>query len=315
MRNAGRSDRSIIRRMTSEQRLKAEGMLAKGVTGLEVTKKLGFPLSTWASAVKANPIPGGVLDPTGKRAKFEGEWMDLEGVVREYKGLNARGKPKEGLPIVRRPGRKPIAGGVSKHQPTVMKHPPEPGKKKLLPFVSDPKPVVAHETSSAPSSDVAPTVSTEEDTTPRGHLESPLPDQETKGKKPRAGKASKLAERHYPLASRVKDLAAMKDKALKAGDIKTVVEIVKMFNAIDGTEARSRRGDEDTGRGSAPLFALPRGPQGVQPISLSPVGPITLRTGDEESEAEVVSEPEAETDDPSLIAGDAVLSTGSDDPE
>lgn len=305
-RNAGRSDRSIIRRMTSDQRLKAEGMLAKGVTGLEVTKKLGFPLSTWASAVKANPIPGGVLDPTGKRAKFEGEWMDLEGVVREYKGLNSKGKPKEGLPIVRRPGRKPRAGGVSKHQPPppVMKHPPEPGKKKLLPFVSDPKPVVTHETSSVPSS--APTVSTEEDTRPRGNDDTPLADQETKGKRPRAGKASKLAERHYPLANRIKDLAAMKDKALKAGDIKTVVEIVKMFNAIDGTEAKARRGDEDTGRGSAPLFALPRGPQGVQPISLSPVGPITLRTGDEESEEEVVVS-ESEEDDPSLIAGDAVL--------
>lgn len=87
----GRWDRSLVRSILKRDfllREHCEKLLHEGnLSGQQIAKKLGFPKSTWVSAVKKNPIPGGVLDPKGKLAKHEGEWIDNAGTLQPWAGF------------------------------------------------------------------------------------------------------------------------------------------------------------------------------------------------------------------------------------
>lgn len=93
---AGRWDRTLIRKILAKNwndREKVEALLHAGeMTGQAIARKFGWPKSTWVSAVKKNPIPGGVLDPKAKLAKHEGEWIDNAGIVQPWKGLDKKTK-------------------------------------------------------------------------------------------------------------------------------------------------------------------------------------------------------------------------------
>src|SRR5437870_5734085 len=97
----GRWDRSVLKHICKKQGLRREieSRVAQGESGKSIVRALDLPRGTWVSAVKKNPIPGGVLDPKGKMAEYDGVWIDEGGLKRPWKGFNDKGKPRLFTPI------------------------------------------------------------------------------------------------------------------------------------------------------------------------------------------------------------------------
>jgi len=312
MSNPGRWDRSFIKRMPKAQRQEVERLLVKGVTGKSITKKLGLPLNTWVSAVKKNPIPGGVLDPKGKVAKFEGDWVDFDGVVREYKGLDAKGQPKPGLPIIKRRGRRPNAQ-TQKAEVQEVKTAARDSKG-VLPFSAkrarldsakqasgndndnDPAGTPISEGGVPDAPPAMPMPNAQHEGSKERDTEAPIPD-EPKRRSAHKGRVAKLAETKYPIKKRMDDLLTIKAAALKDGEHKLALDVIKTFNDMDGTSTAAKRDDQGP-PSNAPLFAMPKGISSQVAVGVSPVGPVPLRLDDDE----VIVE--SETTSP--MSGDAV---------
>lgn len=308
MSNPGRWDRSFIRNtavMPAKKRLEVERLLAKGLSGKTITKKLGLPLNTWVSAVKKNPIPGGLLDPKGKVAKYEGEWIDFDGVVREYKGLDSKGKPKPGLPIITKRGRKAKGGkvGLQKAQAKEVVRAPSP--KAILPFdrkrarLDSAKPVSGDAPESTPTAqrdtgvpDAPGAMPNAQHQGTRADEDDALYDDKPKRGRGVKGRIAKLVQKHYPLKDRVVDLVALKTKALKDGETKLALDVIRTLNDMDGTTHAAKK-EQDHAPSNAPLFAMPKGLSDSVAVGVTPVGPVPLRLDSEEDEAASPSEDDA----------------------
>lgn len=300
-----------MKKMPAAQRREVERLLVKGMSGKSIAKKLGLPLNTWVSAVKKNPIPGGLLDPKGRIAKYEGEWIDLDGVVREYKGLDSKGNPKPGLPIIRKRGRRPNAQ-TQKTQVQEVDGAARDRKDKgaILPFadrarLNSAKQVSGTGLDSAPTAteggvpDAPPAIlmpdaqhvgSKERDD------EAAIPDDAPKQRRAKKGLVAKLAQKKYPISKRLDDLLAIKDEAMKATAstaasklslddtlkaMKVALDVIKTLNDMDGTSAAAKKDDQGP-PSNAPLFAMPKGTSQSVAVGVAPVGPVPLRLDNEE---------------------------------
>lgn len=272
---AGRSDRSILKRMPASERKEAETLLASGEwTGKRVTKKFKWPSPLWASAVKKNPLPGGPLDPKGAVARHVGEWVDEGGLVRPWAGFRSDGRPKLYAPK----GRGKKGKNVVPFKPTAVP-PPLPTPPPLPP-------------AAMPS---VPTDTVLDDLLPPGQ------ETENTKRKPRLDQLRKKARKLLPVERRLELMAGLlqprvvmvKDVPVTVQpDSKDIIAVVAYFDKVDGTEKELKETTPEP-RGSAPLFALPAGGPAV---GMAPVGSVPTREEQYPDEvSDVPPPPAAET--------------------
>lgn len=244
---ANRWDRSTLKHITYKQRLEVERRLAKGEeSGKKISDSMGFPKSMWVSAVKKNPIPGGVLDPEGKLADYEGVWVDPQCKVRPYVGLGKDKTPilKEALDPNRSHWKKGQTGNPRPNSPAKVIPAPEP------PSVTPPD---AHHEASKPIED----------------LGAPLPPSDKMKKKLKSGsktlrQARLFSRRALPLEARINLLAAL---AKNVEEPQVALRAISMLNDIDGLIAAAKE-PSAANLGGGPLFQLPKDMN----MSFAPVG-------------------------------------------
>lgn len=261
---SNRWDRSLLKKLSKAQRLEVERRLVKGESGLSISKAMGFPKSMYVSAVKKNPIPGGVLDPKGKLASYEGVWVDPDYLVRPYVGL------KDGKPIVREPldpKRSQWKKGQSGNPPAGReipgsKDPALPAKKEL----GTPE---SPETGKGDPTNAQPPDAHHESSRPVEDLGTPLPPSDKMTKKRGKGnrtlkEARKFSKRYLPLEERIKLLAKL---AKDVDEPQVALRAITILNDLDGLVAAAKE-PSAANLGGGPLFQLPRDMN----ISFAPVG-------------------------------------------
>lgn len=297
MANTGRWDRSVLKHIAKRPgaRQEVERRLAAKEKGLSISKRLGFPKSTWVSACKKNPLPGGPLDRKGKLAAYLGEWVDEGGLVRPWKGLDAKGRPRLFSPIEKTKGGTHAAEGdlIGEAFKTAGK---DKGKhkvkssKKTLPFKTAVRPPEKVQSRGADDADKSvPQIEEEEAgavVVAEGESEDdPIEAHEamlTRGASVSAAKLKRLAHTALSIADRIKLLATL---AQNTDQPQVALRAIQELNKLDGTEKKHEEGRE---RGNAPLFGLPKGTR----VSFSPVGPAVDEPGEIEEEY-----PEEDDDD------------------
>jgi hypothetical protein len=253
--------------MTYKQRLEVEKRLATGEeSGLAISKSMWFENSMWVSAVKKNPIPGGVLDPKGKLASYEGVWVDPQCVVRPYAGL------EKGKPIIKEPldpkrgrwgkGSNPKAGMV-----VPFKSPAKEEGSRATVQTPTPTPTMAELEEKAPSD--TPPSAHHESSRPVEDLGEPVAPSDKMKKKLKSGsktlrQARLFSKRALPLKERIDILARL---AKSVDEPQVALRAISMLNDLDGLIAAAKE-PSAANLGGGPLFQLPRD----MAMSFAPVG-------------------------------------------
>lgn len=293
--NAGRWDRTLLKKIAKRPgaRVEVERLLRGGMSGRAIAKNMGFPKSTWVSACKKNPLPGGPLDPDGNLAGHIGEWVDEGGLLRPWKGFNDKHKPRLFTPIVKkRRGRCSaplISRGLLADYFDAVRDPPAAKAANVVAF----KPAVqSRGTNAKAEAPDAPHAGTDL----KGDLGEPIAEYEdgtsTGEPKPTGHKSAravaKLAMKSLPIEERIRLLTEI---AKNKDEPQTALRAIQTLNELDGT---ARKADEGPSRGNAPLFALPRGTR----VSFAPVWPATPSASQAESESTEEQYPEDQAQKP-----------------
>lgn len=265
-----RPDRSFVRRMTIETRMAVEKALSLGETGTSIAKRMGFPLSTWVSAVKTNPWPGGVLDPSARRATFEGVWLDEHGCIVPFLGL-----AKDGTPVLSDDACK-FAG---RRANVAVLRPKEQGAKAKpeasVPLVPVPETVLRDNLHKPPEAPEMPGMEEE------GAEDSDLG---TTRRRPRLSKTERRlvrARAYSAKALSLEDRITLLAQCARDSDAdwRTRMAAIKELNEIDGLHMAAKTfGSGDLGD-NASLFSLPSGGA----VGIMPVGAVDLGAKDEDS--------------------------------
>lgn len=270
---ANRWDRSTLKHMSYKQRLEVERRLAKGEeSGKKISDSMGFPKSMWVSAVKKNPIPGGVLDPKGKLADYEGVWVDPQCKVRPYVGLGKDKTPiiKEALDPNRSHWKKgqtgnPRTNSQSQSNVGTRAIPGGSDRANLAKGLDNPR---SPETGKGEPSIQAP-MADHEGSTIVEDLGAPLPPSDKMKKKLKSGsktlrQARLFSRRALPLKDRIDLLAKL---ARGIAEPQVALRAISMLNDIDGLIAAAKE-PSAANLGGGPLFQLPKD----MAMSFAPVG-------------------------------------------
>lgn len=259
--------------MTYKQRLEVERRLAKGEeSGKKISDSMGFPKSMYVSAVKKNPIPGGLLDPKGKLADYEGVWVDPQCKVRPYVGLGKDKTPiiKEALDPNRSHWKKGQTGNPrpsSNSSSTVGTRaiPDSSDRANPAKGLDNPR---SPETGKGEPSTQAP-MADHEGSTIVEDLGAPLPPSDKMKKKLKSGsktlrQARLFSRRALPLKDRI-DLLAKLARGITEPQV--ALRAISMLNDIDGLIAAAKE-PSAANLGGGPLFQLPKDMN----MSFAPVG-------------------------------------------
>lgn len=276
MGGVGRWDRSVLKKMKPGERAKVEAMLHAGdMSGERIAKKMGWPKSTWVSAVKKNPIPGGVLDPKGKLAKHEGEWVDDLGQLQPWVGFDKKTKL-------------PIRSVEAKPKPTT--------PAKVLGFIKrEPEPAKVREDIEPPTQAPGPEPESEPE---------PTPDEPKEAKSKERGQLEKmrrLVNSLLPLREHVELLVAHARNFQE--EPAASMKALDALASIRGIEGALKDPEADKGAGS--LFRLPKGSvPGFAPVGTVPLTGEGVRQ-DLSALANVEADDDATDDSPNPGEGDA----------
>lgn len=307
--------KSQVRRLTPKLREAIELRLHQGASGLSIVKEYSLPLTTYVSACKAHPFPGGVLDPKGQHAKYAGEWLDWDGFIREWKGFDKQGQPRrDGYSKPPNASKFPRIGIAGESTPArivkevVAKRPIGRPRKtppaKVLTFGTspigaragssetedlEPALVAGSEAPSAegPSTGQGPSLPPDAQHAgkPQEDLGEPLEDFEGGRATPRRQRGSRMLrnlraklKKLIPLDLHAKKIAQLVNSESDA----TVAKGLQMYHDVMGITAQTKDQQADRALGTAPIFQLPKGTS----VGFQPLRPKTSALPDPDSDPE-----------------------------